>query len=371
MNPNSCTGIVKNNLCTGGKTNKCCIPNQNNQTTNQNKKQTTTNQNKNKNNNKNKNKTTTVSGIGSKCSYQNIAGSCINTNVSKCGTSLVKNKCPGLPANVMCCLNKKINTQKKATNNTTQKKTTNNTTQKKTTNKTNKKASGVGSKCSYQNIAGSCINTNVSKCGTSLVKNKCPGLPANVMCCLNKKINTQKKTTPQTTPQTNTQTQNKPQGNNSNAQNMKINQRGIELIKSFEQLRLESYCPKKDKSKCLEGDNYQEGYDHWTIGYGHTSGITKGMVITEEQANQYLMADIARAEGKVNKYQPKYNFNSNQFSALVSFAFNHGTIKDLTNDGTRSIEQIKEYMPKYRMSGGEVSDGLVRRRKEELDLFNS
>ena len=53
---------------------------------------------------------------------------------------------------------------------------------------------------------------------------------------------------------------------------MNVSQKGIDLIKKYEGLRLEAYL-------CPAGV--------WTIGYGHTAGVGKGMKITAEQAEEY------------------------------------------------------------------------------------
>jgi lysozyme len=59
---------------------------------------------------------------------------------------------------------------------------------------------------------------------------------------------------------------------------MKASSKALELIKQFEGLRLKAYL-------CPGGV--------WTIGYGHTSGVKSGMVITKAQAEEYLLSDIA------------------------------------------------------------------------------
>lgn len=140
---------------------------------------------------------------------------------------------------------------------------------------------------------------------------------------------------------------------------MKIGKAGLNLIKSFEGLRLEAYqCPAKI----------------WTIGYGHTGKvngkkIVKGMKITKKQADELLLEDIERFEKCVSKYDKKYKWTQNEFDALVSFAFNIGNINQLTALGTRSKETIAYKMLLYRKSAGRVLQGLVRRREEERRLF--
>ena len=140
---------------------------------------------------------------------------------------------------------------------------------------------------------------------------------------------------------------------------MKTSKNGIELIKCFE-----SFSPKA--CKCLATEKY------YTIGYGHYgSDVKDGMKITEEQAEEMLVQDCQKAIKNVNSFMSKYNFNQNQFDALVSFAFNVGSINQLTASGTRTLEQISSKIPAYNKSGGRVIGGLVRRRAKEKELFDT
>ncbi len=133
---------------------------------------------------------------------------------------------------------------------------------------------------------------------------------------------------------------------------MKISQKGIDLIKSFEGCVLSAYlCPS----------------NVWTIGYGHTTGVYQGQVITKEQAEEYLKTDLVRYEGYVNN--TCLVLNQNQFDALVSFTYNcgSGNLKKLI--ANRNIAQIAEAMLLYNKSNGKTLSGLVRRREAERKLF--
>ena len=140
---------------------------------------------------------------------------------------------------------------------------------------------------------------------------------------------------------------------------MKISKNGIELIKCFE-----SFSPKA--CKCLATEKY------YTIGYGHYgSDVKENQTITKEQAEELLQKDLEKFEQKVNKYNNVYNFNQNQFDALVSFCYNVGNIDQLTAKGTRTIKEISEKILAYNKSGGKVINGLTNRRKKEQELFNT
>ena len=134
---------------------------------------------------------------------------------------------------------------------------------------------------------------------------------------------------------------------------MKTSQTGIDLIKQFEGCVLTAY-------KCPAGV--------WTIGYGHTAGVKQGQRITAAQAESYLRSDLEKYEKKVDKYS-RYGWNQNEFDALVSFAYNIGSIDQLTANGTRSRAVIAEKMLSYNEAGGVILSGLVRRRQAERQLF--
>lgn len=135
---------------------------------------------------------------------------------------------------------------------------------------------------------------------------------------------------------------------------LKTGQAGINLLKEFEVCWLEAY-------KCPAGV--------WTIGYGHTAGVKQGDKITQAQADAYFVADLEKYEAKVNKYNATYHWNQNEFDALVSFAYNIGSIDQLTANGTRTKEKIASSMLLYNKAGGRALAGLARRRQKENALF--
>lgn len=133
---------------------------------------------------------------------------------------------------------------------------------------------------------------------------------------------------------------------------MKTSRKGIELIKKFEGCRLTAY-------KCPGGV--------WTIGYGHTKGVTMGMTITQEEADNLLAQDLKEFETYVKKL--KLKLNQHQFDALVSFTYNcgPGSLKTLVLN--RNLEEIADALLLYNRSGGVVLNGLVKRREAERELF--
>lgn len=139
---------------------------------------------------------------------------------------------------------------------------------------------------------------------------------------------------------------------------MKISAKGLALIKQAEGLRLNAY-------KCQAGV--------WTIGYGHTKGVKEGDTCTKEQAEKYLIEDLASAESTVN--WQGLNINQNQFDALVSFVYNLGAAAFKKSTLLKKIKEdpkdptIAAEFAKYKFAGGVVSNGLVTRRSNESSLY--
>lgn len=146
---------------------------------------------------------------------------------------------------------------------------------------------------------------------------------------------------------------------------METSQNGINLIKKWEGCYLTAYL-------CPAGV--------WTIGYGTTNSdfnitnvrIKQGLIISQSVAENWLRKSVKQKyEPLVNKYQKVYNFNQNEYDALVSFCYNIGSIDQLTKNGTRSREEIKAHFLAYCNAGGKQLQGLLNRRKDELNLFNT
>lgn len=142
------------------------------------------------------------------------------------------------------------------------------------------------------------------------------------------------------------------------ANNGKINEQGLRLLKNFEGLRLRAYL---------------DPVGVWTIGYGTTSGVRPGMTITVQQAEELLKRDLIRFENIVDRYV-KVPLNSNQFSALVSFVYNVGagafsgsTLLRLLNQN--NYRGAADQLLRWVNAGGRSLPGLVRRRRAERALF--
>jgi lysozyme len=139
----------------------------------------------------------------------------------------------------------------------------------------------------------------------------------------------------------------------------KINQEGLNMVMSFEGLRLTAY---------------QDSVGVWTIGWGHTGPDVKpGLTITRDKAESLLRQDLSRFEAGVSRLV-KAPISSNQFSALVSFSYNVGlgalgssTLLRLLNQG--NYQGAADQFPVWDKAGGQVLAGLAKRRAAERALF--
>lgn len=143
----------------------------------------------------------------------------------------------------------------------------------------------------------------------------------------------------------------------------KINAEGLALIKHFEGLRTTAY---------------QDSVGVWTIGYGHTSmagppPVFPGMTITAAEAKAILQQDLEVFEQGVSRALT-ITTTANQFSAMVSFAFNVGlsAYRNSTlfrNHNAGDFPGAAAEFPRWVYAGGEVLPGLVRRRDAERTLY--
>ena len=139
---------------------------------------------------------------------------------------------------------------------------------------------------------------------------------------------------------------------------MKTSAEGVALIKKFEGCKLESYL--------CSGDV-------WTLGFGHTRGVKEGDSCTQEQAEQTLVDDLFEFEKYVHKHV-NVALDQNQFDALVAWTFNLGptnlresTLLKRVNE--ERFSDVPTEIRRWNRAGGEVVQGLVRRRAAEALLW--
>ena len=155
---------------------------------------------------------------------------------------------------------------------------------------------------------------------------------------------------------------------------MQMSENGLGLLQQWEGFKLQVY---KDSA----------GFP--TIGVGHlltkpelTSGeIVIGGVpvqyaggLTNQQTLDLLGQDVKPAEQAVNT-GVKVPLNQNQFDALVSFTFNVGvgafqssTLLKVLNQ--QQYDEVPAQLLRWTRAGGQVVQGLVNRRQNEIKLWN-
>jgi len=144
---------------------------------------------------------------------------------------------------------------------------------------------------------------------------------------------------------------------------MITNAAGLSIIRQAEGLRLRAYlCPARV----------------WTIGYGTTAypdnrKVQRGDKCTEQQAADYLANDVKGFERAVAA-MVTVPLTANQFSALVSFAYNVGggalsksTLLRLLNAGDYAA--AANQFRRWNLAAGKELPGLVKRRAAERALF--
>jgi lysozyme len=119
----------------------------------------------------------------------------------------------------------------------------------------------------------------------------------------------------------------------------------------------------------------------WTIGYGHTAGVSRNSKpLTKKQATDLLDHDLNHAyapavEGQLYAYRIRRFLTQNQFDALVSLAYNlgPGILSPIHTIGqelkAKHWQKAADAFLLYDHSGGRVLAGLTRRRKAERALF--
>ncbi|MGV8925256.1 MAG: lysozyme [Ewingella sp.] len=131
-------------------------------------------------------------------------------------------------------------------------------------------------------------------------------------------------------------------------------EQGLRLIADFEGCRLSAY---------------QCSANVWTIGIGHTEGVTARTQITEYQAAVNLVADIQRVERGIARCMA-ISMPQEVYDAVVSFAFNVGVKAACGSTLAFFINKAHwrsacEQLPRWVFVKGVRSAGLERRRANE------
>lgn len=148
-----------------------------------------------------------------------------------------------------------------------------------------------------------------------------------------------------------------------------MTEKGKAILRKFEGCRLVAY-------KCPSG--------YWTIGYGNRyyadgTPVQEGDKIDQETANRLLDITIEKFEKQVKLLLGDTllaTLPKEAIDPLISFAFNVGTGAFAKSTLLKKIKENKlnfdgieaEFM-KWNKAGGQVLDGLTKRRKAEFQMY--
>ncbi|WP_187373074.1 lysozyme [Vibrio cholerae] len=150
---------------------------------------------------------------------------------------------------------------------------------------------------------------------------------------------------------------------------------GMALLREIEELRLIPYDDQTGKSI----SSYVEGA---TIGYGYLIPKNEWSIykngITKEIAEELFLRKVPRFQENVQS-KIKVDINQNQFDALVLLCYNIGegnfnssSVLKLVNGGSAPVygNNIDNAWLAWNKSQGKVMQGLIKRRKCELNVYH-
>jgi lysozyme len=143
-----------------------------------------------------------------------------------------------------------------------------------------------------------------------------------------------------------------------------ITQQTLDMIKKHEGFRSKAY---------------QDVVGVWTIGYGNTfyldgTKVKEGDKVTTEEGEKLLRSVVEDFAKKVTN-EIRVQLTDCQFGALVSFTYNVGIGAFRRSTLLRKVNadpedpDIRYEFNKWVKAGGKVYPGLVKRRKEEANLY--
>lgn len=149
-----------------------------------------------------------------------------------------------------------------------------------------------------------------------------------------------------------------------------ISQDGLEFLKNYENFRAVLY---------------NDSANHATIGYGHL--VHRGPIdgraserpfqggISSHQGEALLRTDLSVSEAAVNRFA-RVPLHQHEYDAIVIFTFNIGVTEFSHSTALRRLNagnyaSVSSAMKMFNRAGGGVSNGLINRRAEEAEIFDS
>ena len=159
----------------------------------------------------------------------------------------------------------------------------------------------------------------------------------------------------------------------------KIDTKGVRKLKSLETYVGYPYDDADTSWPRKEVKDIKKVKGTLTWGYGTTQNIVIGKKITQAQAEEILLEELAEYEAAVENLV-KVKLTSNQFTALVLFAYNVGIgafrkstlLKRLNNGEYNAVPYEMLKWTKTRINGKLVnSKGLENRRAAEIGIWGA
>ena len=129
----------------------------------------------------------------------------------------------------------------------------------------------------------------------------------------------------------------------------------------------------------FRGAAYQDSGGVWTIGYGRTGpDVVEGLTTTREAEEAWLLNRMEREGESILKLFPNSPpwMGAAQVAALVALQYNIGRgafcnshLCRLLGTSGWTRPEVETEWKGWRRAGGQIIQGLVNRRQEELDLF--
>lgn len=166
------------------------------------------------------------------------------------------------------------------------------------------------------------------------------------------------------------------QGNRVNPQTLRFSQNGLDFLKGYE----------KEIKRNGKHVYFNDDYGYCTIGFGHLIAgkhSCESIImpekfkngLTDQEANELLFQDDQRISNLV-KSKVTVDLYQHEFDALVSLAFN--VEASVGSDSTllrklnaQDYNGTASEFKNWRIAGGVVSPGLVKRRAQETDIFKN
>ena len=148
---------------------------------------------------------------------------------------------------------------------------------------------------------------------------------------------------------------------------MKISNKGLELIKTFEGLSLKPYLDAVNIPTIGFGNTFYENMKKVTL---------QDEAITQERADSLFNFLVTTNFVNVVNRLVIVDINQNQFDALVSFVYNLGSGNFEKSTLLKKVNQsdfigASLEFEKWNRSSGKVLNGLTKRRLSEKELFLS